>query len=65
MQPRLIPLVLLYKGLTSIATSRFDVVQRYGKYIIPAGTVISANITDLHYDPNVFGPDPLTFIPER
>ncbi|KAL9107311.1 MAG: hypothetical protein Q9227_007763 [Pyrenula ochraceoflavens] len=37
----------------------------YGKYVIPAGTVISMSIPDLHHDPSMFGPDPLAFKPER
>lgn len=37
----------------------------YGKYTIPPGNVISMSIPDLHFDPEVFGPDPWEFKPER
>ncbi|KAL8918111.1 MAG: hypothetical protein Q9208_007552 [Pyrenodesmia sp. 3 TL-2023] len=36
----------------------------YGDYTIPAGTVISMSLRDVHLDPSVF-PSPQAFIPER
>lgn len=37
----------------------------YGKYTIPPGYIVSMSLTDLHYDLEVFGPDPWEFKPER
>ena len=37
----------------------------YGKYSLPPRTIISMSISDLHWDPTVFGHDPHAFIPER
>jgi cytochrome P450 len=37
---------------------------RLGDYVVPAGSVVTANIVGLHHRPDVY-PDPLRFRPER
>lgn len=36
----------------------------YGDYTLPAGTVISMSLRDIHYDPSIY-PDPRSFNPDR